>query len=117
MVPVKISTGSRPLSTSLGDRTKLDAGRGRQAQVEDDEIDDRHVTAEPRQQLRPALHDHGGVAGALERGAETVADKRGVVGDDHRHHGNGGFGHLKHYRTFDEPIPGSRVAVVRAMSL
>ena len=61
---------------------KLDAGRGRQVQVEHDEIDGRHVIANPREQLRPALHRHRVVAGAFERGAEAVADKRGVVSDD-----------------------------------
>ena len=66
----------------------------RQAQVEHDQIDGRQIGAHPREQLRRALDGHGFVSRALERGPETVAHERSVVGDDNRLGCERGAGHL-----------------------
>ena len=93
-MPLKIRIGSRPSSSLRIGAHQLDAGRVRQPQIEDDQIDGREVGADPRQQLGRALDGHRAVAGGLERAAEPVANKRRVVGDEDRLRRERSAGHL-----------------------
>ena len=72
---------------------ELDARGVRQPEVDDEEIDLRLIGAHAREQLGRALDGDGAMAGAFERGLETVADERSVVGNQDGLCARGASGH------------------------
>ncbi len=94
--PAEDQDGQAP-GVELANRPHQFHARGvRQAQIEHQQVDGDEVRLDPCQQFRRALDDDRPVSRALERGPETIAHERSIVGDDDRLRRNGSTGHVRY---------------------